>query len=47
MPLKLASYDGVEIHGPNTYLLQQFFYPHANQRKHEWGELLKNGWNFL
>ncbi|MEJ7490801.1 NADH-dependent flavin oxidoreductase, partial [Staphylococcus pettenkoferi] len=27
-----AGYDGVEIHGANTYLLQQFFSPHSNRR---------------
>ena len=32
-----AGYDGVEIHGANTYLLQQFFSPHSNQRTDKWG----------
>ncbi len=27
-----AGFDGVELHGANTYLLQQFFSPNANQR---------------
>jgi 2,4-dienoyl-CoA reductase-like NADH-dependent reductase (Old Yellow Enzyme family) len=32
-----AGYDGVEIHGANSYLLQQFFSPHSNRRTDRWG----------
>lgn len=32
-----AGYDAVEIHGANTYLLQQFVSPHSNRRTDEWG----------
>lgn len=32
-----AGFDGVELHGANTYLLQQFFSPHSNQRTDYWG----------
>lgn len=32
-----AGFDGVELHGANTYLLQQFFSPHSNRRTDKWG----------
>lgn len=37
-----TGFDGIEIHGANTYLLQQFFSPHANKRSDQWGGRLEN-----
>lgn len=37
-----AGFDGVELHGANTYLLQQFFSPHSNQRSDKWGGSIEN-----
>lgn len=32
-----VGFDGVELHGANTYLLQQFYSPHSNHRDDEFG----------
>lgn len=37
-----AGFDGVELHGANTYLMQQFFSPHSNRRTDQWGGSLEN-----
>lgn len=37
-----AGADGVEIHGANAYLIQQFFAPSANMRTDEYGRSIEN-----
>lgn len=37
-----AGADGVEIHGANGYLIQQFFAPNANQRSDAYGGNIEN-----
>ena len=32
-----AGYNGIEIHGANNYLIQQFYSPFSNERNDEWG----------
>lgn len=42
-----AGFDGVELHGANTYLLQQFFSPHSNRREDRWGGSIEKRFMFI
>ena len=41
-----AGYDGIELHGANNYLLQQFFSPYTNRRTDYWGGSEEKRMNF-
>lgn len=42
-----AGFDGVEIHGANGYLLEQFLNPHINNREDEYGGIMENRTRFI
>ena len=41
-----SGYDGVEIHGANNFLIQQFYSPHTNKRNDNWGGSDEKRMNF-
>ena len=44
---RLAGYDGVELHGSHSYLVEQFYSPFYNQRSDEFGGSLDNRLRFV
>jgi N-ethylmaleimide reductase len=42
-----AGFDGIELHGANGYLLEQFFRPNSNQRTDRYGGSVENRARFV
>jgi N-ethylmaleimide reductase len=42
-----AGFDGVELHGANGYLMEQFLNPHSNQRNDNYGASIENRSRFV
>jgi 2,4-dienoyl-CoA reductase-like NADH-dependent reductase (Old Yellow Enzyme family) len=43
LAIEVARFDGIEIHGANGYLLDQFLTEHTNLRTDRWGGSIHNG----
>lgn len=43
----VAGFDGVELHGANGYLIEQFFRPTSNRRTDQYGGTVENRARFL
>jgi N-ethylmaleimide reductase len=43
----VAGFDGIELHGANGYLLEQFLSPHSNQRTDHYGGTIENRARFV
>jgi N-ethylmaleimide reductase len=43
----VAGFDGIELHGANGYLLEQFLSPHSNHRTDHYGGTLENRARFV
>jgi N-ethylmaleimide reductase len=42
-----AGFDGIELHGANGYLLEQFLSPHSNKRTDKYGGTVENRARFI
>lgn len=42
-----AGFDGIELHGANGYLLEQFLSPHSNRRTDQYGGSIENRARFI
>lgn len=47
LAVEVAGFDGVELHGANGYIIDQFINPHANQRTDEYGGTAENRNRFV